>query len=501
MSDEHQEKHSTLNDILNLRKEKITQLREMDIDPYPHKFDVSHKSKEIIENFDILENKTVSIAGRIMSVRVMGKASFAHIMDGKGRIQIYLSQKDIGEKFYAAFKLLDIGDFVGVKGVVMKTRTGEVTVKGDSMALLCKNIRPLPIVKEKDGVLHDAFSDKELRYRKRYLDLIVNPEVRKVFIYRAKIMRWTREFFDSRGYLEVETPVLQPLYGGASARPFVTRYNALGTDFYLRIADELYLKRLIVGGFEKVYEIAKNFRNEGMDRTHNPEFTMIEFYEAYVDYEYMMDLVESYIRMIAEKSGKMKMNFQGESLDFLRPFARKTMFELFEEYLGRDIREYDTKQLIVLCKERGLDCDTSWNYGQLMDELFSEVVEPHLINPTFVTDYPKAVSPLAKEKRSGDKRLVERFELYIGGYEYANAFSELNDPLDQRERLENQAKLREKGDLEAQVVDEDFLQAVETGMPPTGGVGIGMDRLVMLMTEQRSIKDVILFPAMRPENE
>lgn len=499
MSDEHQEKHSTLQDILTLRKEKVRQLREMGINPYPCAYDVTHKSADVVEQFDTLENESVSVAGRIMSVRVMGKASFAHIMDGKGKIQIYLSQRDIGDEAYAVFKMLDIGDFIGVKGLVMKTRTGEVTVKGESMTLLSKNIRPLPIVKEKDGVLHDAFSDKELRYRKRYLDLIVNPDVRTVFIRRADIMRWTREFFDSRGYLEVETPVLQPIYGGASARPFITRHNALDTDFYLRIADELYLKRLIIGGFEKVYEIAKNFRNEGMDRTHNPEFTAIEFYEAYVDYETMMDLVEEYIRTIAEKSGKTTLDYQDYTLDFSLPFPRKPMFDLFEEYLGTDIREYDIPELRILCKERGIECDPAWNYGQFMDVLFSEVVEHHLITPTFVIDYPKAVSPLAKTKRDGDPRLVERFELYIGGYEYANAFSELNDPVDQRERLESQARLREKGDLEAQVVDEDFLQAVESGMPPTGGVGIGLDRLVMLMTGQVSIKDVILFPAMRPE--
>ncbi|KUK55960.1 MAG: Lysine--tRNA ligase [Marinimicrobia bacterium 46_47] len=462
MSDEHQEKHSTLQDIIHVRKEKISQLREMGVNPYPYAFDVSHKSADIVNQYESLENQQVSVAGRIMSVRVMGKASFAHIMDGKGKIQLYLSQRDIGDESYTVFKMLDIGDFIGVRGVVMKTRTGEVTVKSESLTLLSKNIRPLPIVKEKDGVLHDAFSDKELRYRKRYLDLIVNPAVREVFVQRANIMRWTREFFDARGYLEVETPVLQPIYGGASARPFVTHHNALDTDFYLRIADELYLKRLII--------------------------------------EYMMDLVEDYIRAVAEKSGRMTMKYSEETLDFSRPFARKAMFDLFEESLGQDIRDYDTSELKKLCKERGVDVDPAWNYGQLIDELFSELVEPRLISPTFVIDYPKAVSPLAKTRRDGNTRLVERFELYIGGFEYANAFSELNDPVDQRERLESQAKLRELGDLEAQVVDEDFLQAVETGMPPTGGVGIGLDRLVMLMTGQTSIKDVILFPAMRPEN-
>lgn len=497
--DHNQDRHSTLQDIMTLRIEKIKTLKEKGINPYPHEYHVTYRAMDIIGHFDELENKNVSVAGRLMSIRIMGKASFAHIMDVSDKIQIYLSQKDLGDDVYDIFKHLDIGDFVGIKGIVMKTRTGEVTIKADTMTLLSKNIRPLPIVKEKDGVLHDAFTDKELRYRKRYLDLIVNPEIRDVFIHRANIMKWTREFFDSRGYLEVETPVLQPVYGGASARPFITRYNALDTEFYLRIADELYLKRLIIGGFEKVYEIAKNFRNEGMDRTHNPEFTAIEFYEAYVDYEYMMDMVENYFRVIAEKSSKLQMNYNGHDLDFSKPFTRKSMFDLFIEYLGVDIREFNIDELKELCKERHIEFDPKWNYGQLIDEVFGEVVEPHLINPTFVIDYPKAVSPLAKSKRDGDQQIVERFELYIGGYEYANAFSELNDPLDQRERLENQAKLREMGDLEAQVVDEDFLQALEYGMPPTGGVGIGLDRLVMLMTGQISIKDVILFPAMRPE--
>jgi lysyl-tRNA synthetase class 2 len=499
MEHNNEDKHSTLQEIMSLRIDKINTFMEKGVNPYPYEFKVSQKALEVTDRYDEFENQTVSVAGRIMSIRIMGKASFAHIMDMSGKIQIYLSQKDLGDAVYDIFKHLDIGDFIGISGIVMKTRTGEVTVKAESMTLLSKNIRPLPIVKEKDGVLHDAFTDKELRYRKRYLDLIVNPEVRDVFIHRANIMKWTREFFDNRGYLEVETPALQPVYGGASARPFVTRYNALDTDFYLRIADELYLKRLIIGGFEKVYEIAKNFRNEGMDRTHNPEFTAIEFYEAYVDYEYMMDMVENYFRTIAEKSGKRHMTYHGHDLDFSKPFARKTMFDLFQEYLDVDIRQFDIDRLKELCKERHIEFDPKWNYGQFIDEIFSEVVEPHLINPTFVIDYPKAVSPLAKSKRNGDEQIVERFELYICGYEYANAFSELNDPVDQRERLENQAKLRELGDLEAQVVDEDFLQALEYGMPPTGGVGIGLDRLVMLMTGQVSIKDVILFPAMRPE--
>jgi lysyl-tRNA synthetase class 2 len=368
-----------------------------------------------------------------------------------------------------------------------------------SMTLLTKNIRPLPIVKEKDGEVFDAFADKEQRYRKRYLDLIVNPEVKDTFIKRAAITRATRKFFDDRGYLEVETPVLQPLYGGANARPFITHHNSLDQDLYLRIADELYLKRLIVGGFDKVYEFSRNFRNEGMDRSHNPEFTAIEFYEAYVDYYYMMDLIEEYFKTIAEATGSMKVDYRGETLDFSKPFVRKPMADLFSEHLKIDIAAYTEKDFADWCKKNNMDFDPKWNYGQFLDKLFDEYIEPKLVQPTFVIDYPKAISPLAKVRRDGDERFVERFELFICGSEYVNAFSELNDPLDQRERLESQDRLRLEGDDEAQTFDEDFIQAIETGMPPTGGVGIGFDRVIMLFTGQTSIKDVLLFPAMRSE--
>lgn len=494
-----QEKHSTLNNILEQRKEKIAKLKEMGINPYPYSYKVSHKSKTVLDNYDELEEKTVSVAGRIMNIRCMGKASFAHIQDSEGRIQLYISKNDIGEDSYAMFKLLDIGDIVGVEGIVMKTRTGETTIKAMSLDLLSKNIRPLPIVKEKDGVIYDAFSDKELRYRKRYLDLIVNPEVKNTFIKRAKITRATRKFFDDRGYLEVETPILQALYGGANARPFITHHNSLDQDMYLRIADELYLKRLIVGGFEKVYEFSRNFRNEGMDRSHNPEFTIIEFYEAYVDYFYMMDFVEDYFKTIAEVCASMIVEFAGETIDFSKPFARKPMAELFEEHLKIDINEYTEKEFSDWYKKNNMEFDPKWNYGQFLDKLFDEFIEPKLVQPTFVIDYPKAISPLAKIKRDGDERVVERFELFICGTEYCNAFSELNDPIDQRERLEGQDRLRIDGDEEAQAFDEDFIQAIETAMPPTGGVGIGFDRVIMLFTGHTSIKDVLLFPAMRSE--
>lgn len=494
-----EEKHSTLAQILEQRKEKIAKIREMGINPYPYHYNVTHESAVLLRDYEELENKSVSVAGRLMTIRRMGKASFAHLQDAEGRIQLYLSKNDIGETQYELFKLLDIGDIIGVKGKLMKTRTGEITVKAEDLQLLSKNIRPLPIVKEKDGQVFDAFADKELRYRQRYLDLIVNPEVKDVFVKRAAIMRATRDFLDKRGYLEVETPVLQPIYGGANARPFITHHNSLNTDLYLRIADELYLKRLIVGGFDKVYEFSRNFRNEGMDRNHNPEFTALEFYEAYVDYHHMMDFVESYFRMLDETLENPAIEYRGEKIDFSKAFSRRTMADLFAEHLDIDLAEADEKHFAKWSKAHDFTYDPKWNYGQFLDALFDEYIEPHLIQPTFVIDYPKAISPLAKTRREGDARFVERFELFIGASEYANAFSELNDPLEQRERLESQDRLRALGDEEAQTVDEDFIRAIETGMPPTGGVGIGMDRVVMLFTGQNNIKDVLFFPAMRPE--
>ncbi len=499
MTDETQ---STLKELIETRKEKLDKLLELGINPYGYQYEATHYASDILEKYETYaETAEVSLAGRIMSIRSMGKASFAHIQDATDRIQIYLKLDAIGEKQYQAFTFLDIGDWIGVTGKVMKTRTGEITIFTESLTVLTKSLHPIPVVKEKAGEVYDAFSDKEQRYRQRYLDLIVNPQVKEIFVIRNAIIKSIRNFLDARGFVEVETPVLQPLYGGASARPFITHHNSLDTDFYLRIADELYLKRLIVGGFEKVYEIAKNFRNEGMDRNHNPEFTMLEWYQAFVDYEYEMDMVEELIKEVAGQIENTEIRLNDATIDLTQTYRRESFFGLLEQALGMDIREFDLAQLQSLIKNRDLDISLDLNYGQTLDKLFGEVVEPDLIQPTFVMDFPRAISPLAKKKRDGDDGLVERFELFIAGMEIANSFSELNDPLDQRERFEEQVQLRAEGDEEAQMLDEDFLTAIEVGMPPTGGVGIGIDRLVMLLTEQRSIKDVILFPQLRPQQQ
>ena len=492
----------TLHEIIDQRKEKIKTLIADGVDPYPHNYDRSHKISEALEAFEEIEGQTgIRMAGRLMSRRVMGKASFANIMDGSGKLQLYVSREEIGVDTYTMFKMLDIGDFIGVSGEMMTTRTGEKTLKVHELTLLSKNIRPLPNVKEKDGQLFDGFEDKEQRYRKRYLDLIVNPEVKQTFVKRAKIYKSIRNFFDDQDYLEVETPILQPLYGGASARPFKTHHNALDMELFLRIADELYLKRLIIGGFEKVFEFSRNFRNEGIDRTHNPEFTAIEWYEAYVDYFYLMDQVESLFKHLASDLDQKEYEYNGHTVDLTKSFHRSTMAQLVQEHVGIDLSVADTAELLKVCRENHIDAPGDSNYGQLLDALFDEKVQPHLIEPTFVTEYPKAISPLAKTKRGGDGTFVERFELFIAGNEFANAFTELNDPIDQRERLEAQAALRAAGDEEAQSLDEDFLQAMEFGMPPTGGVGLGLDRLVMLLTGNKSIRDVLLFPQMRPESK
>lgn len=495
------DEHKSLNDIIHFRKEKIKALNELGINPYPVKFSPTHHSAEILNNYENLEGKDVIIAGRIMALRIMGKASFFHIQDHSGRIQIYIKKDDVGEKQYNLFKLMDIGDFAGIKGYPFTTKTGERSVHAREFTVLAKSIRPLPVVKEKDGETFDAFEDKELRYRHRHLDLIVNPSVKDVFIKRAKIISTVRQFLDARGFLEVETPVLQPLYGGANARPFTTHHNALNQKFYLRIADELYLKRLIIGGFDRVYEIAKDFRNEGMDRNHNPEFTMLEFYWAYADLEDNLKLVEEMIRQTAQTIEALNITWNDQHINLLKPFAKKPMLSLLSEATGQDISVSTVGELKALCKAHQIEIDNNINYGQLLDELMSSLVEPKLIQPTFVIDYPKAISPLAKAHRNGDPNLVERFELFIGGAEFANSFSELNDPVDQRERLEAQAQWREEGYEEAQPVDENFIQAMECGMPPTGGVGLGIDRLTMLLTGQHTIKDVILFPAMRNIDE
>ena len=489
----------SLDQIINFRLEKLEKLRGMGIDPYPHKYFPTHFSSDIIKNFSQLNKKNVNAAGRIMSIRKMGKASFFHIQDSKGKIQIFIKQDEIGDEFYNHFKLLDIGDYVGIIGYVFKTKMDEVSIHASELVILCKSIRPLPIVKEKDEKTFDAFLDKEQRYRNRHLDLIVNPSIKEIFFKRAKIIQGLRNYLDNLSFLEVETPVLQPIYGGANARPFTTHHNALDQQFYLRIADELYLKRLVIGGIDRVYEIAKDFRNEGMDKNHNPEFTMLEFYWAYADYEDNMDLVEDMIRSIAKSINALKINWGEMKIDLSKPFQRKPIFKLLKEATGEDLEKVGINELKKICIKNNIEIENSANYGQLLDTLMSSLVEPHLVQPTFVVDYPKEISPLAKKHRNNNPNLVERFELFIGGAEFANAFTDLNDPIDQRERFESQAKLAKEGDDEAHPVDENFLQAVESGMPPTAGVGIGVDRLVMLLTENLSIKDVILFPALRKE--
>ena len=487
----------SLKEIINFRMQKLERLREAGVDPFPHNFKPTNYSNEIKDQFKVLENKDVIVAGRIMAMRKMGKASFFHIEDSDGRIQVYIKKDEVGDSLYNIFKLLDIGDFIGVNGFVFKTKTKEISVHAKSITVLAKSIRPLPIVKEKDGETFDSFEDKEQRYRNRHLDLIVNPEVKEVFRKRTIITSALRSYLDNEGFLEVETPVIQPLYGGANARPFKTHHNTLDQTLYLRIADELYLKRLIIGGIDRVYELSKDFRNEGMDRNHNPEFTMLEWYEAYSDYNDQMNRVEDIIRFAANSIDKMKFDWGDVSIDLSKKFDRKPYLDLLKDATGEDLLEADIKKLRSVCKENSIEISNKENYGQLLDELMRRLVEPNLTQPVFIIDHPREISPLAKSHRSGDVKLVERFELFIGGAEFANSFSELNDPLDKRDRLENQAKLREKGDDEAQPIDDSFIEAMECGMPPTGGVGLGVDRLVMLLTNNRSIRDVLLFPAMR----
>lgn len=504
MNDEHQNiQFEDINVLIKRRLEELEELKKRGINPFPYNYEITHHSKEILDNYDELEGKDVSIAGRIMSLRRMGKASFAHLMDFEGKIQIYLKKDELGD-VYDVFRLLDIGDIIGVKGFVFKTKTGEISVHVKELTVLCKAIRPIPIAKEvidENGnkIIYDQFSDKELRYRQRYVDLIVNRHVRDVFIKRTKIIRYLREYLDACGYYEVETPVLQPIYGGAAARPFITHHNALNMDLYLRIADELYLKRLIVGGFEGVYEIAKDFRNEGMDREHNPEFTMLELYVAYKDYFWMMEFTENMIAHIVEKLyGTKKITIEDNEIDFTPPWKRFSMAELTKEKLGIDILNDDFDKLYSFAKSKDLDVEPTILRGKLIDEIFSELVQPDLIQPTFIYDYPIELSPLAKRHRTRTD-VVERFEGFVLGRELCNAFSELNDPIDQRLRFEEQMKMRNAGDIEAHMFDDDFVRALEYGMPPTAGLGIGIDRLVMLLTNQHSIRDVILFPTMRPE--
>jgi len=489
------------------RRRSLEELRSLGINPYPaEEYKVTGYAREILDTFeDEAPRRAVSVAGRVMSRRIMGKASFLELQDSTGRIQIYITRDDLcpGEDktLYNSVvkKLMDIGDFIGVSGEVFRTQMGEISVQAHSLTFLSKALRPLPVVKEKDGEVFDSFTDPELRFRQRYVDLVVNPHVREIFLKRTRIFNAMRQFFNDRGYIEVDTPVLQPIPGGAAARPFITHHNALDIPLYLRIANELYLKRLIVGGFEGVYEFSRNFRNEGMDRTHNPEFTAMEIYVSYKDYDWMMSFTEQMLEHIClSVLGTTKVKVGEREIDFKAPYRRVTMLDAIHEHTGIDVSGMNEEELRATCKSLGIEVDDTMGKGKLIDELFGEKCEGSYIQPTFITDYPKEMSPLTKEHRT-NPLLTERFELMVNGKEIANAYSELNDPIDQRERFEDQLRLSEKGDDEAMFIDADFLRALEYGMPPTSGMGIGMDRLVMLLTGQESIQEVLLFPQMRPE--
>ena len=489
------------------RRQSLEELRKMGINPYPAaEYPVNAYSEEIRNNFnDNASPRTVCIAGRLMSRRVMGKASFAELQDSKGRIQVYITRDDIcpsddKELYNVVFKkLLDLGDFIGVEGYVFRTQTGEISVHAQKLTFLSKSIRPLPVVKEKDGEVYDGFSDPELRYRQRYVDLIVNPDVKETFRKRSIAIKTLRDALDEAGYMEVETPILQPIAGGASARPFITHHNSLDIDLYLRIATELYLKRLIVGGFEGVYEIGKNFRNEGMDKNHNPEFTCMELYVQYKDYNWMMSFTESLLeRICIAVNGSPETVIDGKTISFKAPYRRLPILEAIREKTGYDLSGKNEDEIRAICKELKMEIDDTMGKGKLIDEIFGEFCEGTFIQPTFITDYPIEMSPLTKKHRD-NPALTERFELMVNGKELANAYSELNDPIDQEERFQDQLRLSEKGDDEAMFIDQDFLRALQYGMPPTSGIGIGIDRLVMLMTGQSYIQEVLLFPTMRPE--
>ena len=493
-----------------IRREKLKELTELGINPFPAElYPVNTTAAYIKNNFKGEENQQefadVCVAGRILGIRDMGKASFAVLQDGSGKIQLYVRRDDVAKgddkTLYNVVwkKLLDIGDIIGVKGYVFTTKTGEISIHVNEFTILSKSLRPLPVVKEKDGETFDEVTDPEFRYRQRYADLIVNPAVKEIFIKRTKMVNAMRAFLNERGALEVDTPVLQSIPGGAAARPFKTHHNALDIPFYLRIANELYLKRLIVGGFEWVYEFSRNFRNEGMDRTHNPEFTILEFYVAYKDYLWMMETTEQLLENAAlVVNGTTKVMSGNIEIDLKAPFKRITMYDAIKEYTGIDISNKDEDEIRQVCQQLGIHADATMGKGKLIDEIFSEKCEAHFVQPTFIIDYPVEMSPLTKKHRS-KAGLVERFELIINGKEIANAYSELNDPLEQKERFEEQARLMERGDDEAMFIDQDFLRALEYGMPPTSGIGFGIDRLVMLLTNQPSIQDVLLFPQMRPE--
>lgn len=497
------------------RRDTLEELRRRGTEPYGYRYDVTHRATDALAQLEAAETAgtldedglapRARVAGRVVSLRSHGKVSFVDLEDRSGRIQLFVRKNVVGDELYGLLKLLHVGDWVGSEGAMLRTRMGEPSILADRLELLSKSLRPLPYGKveedEETGerVVHSGFSDMQQRYRQRYADLAVHPEVREVFVTRSRVVSALRRFLDERGFIEVETPVLQPIYGGALARPFTTHHNVLDMPLFLRIADELYLKRLIVGGLERVYEIGKDFRNEGIDRTHNPEFSMLEFYQAFADYHDMMEMVEAMLAFVAESAtGSRVVEFAGKPIDFSPPYRRVSFLGALNEIGGVDAGEMDDAALRAAAEKVGVDGLAAMGRGKLLDALFGELVEGALDHPTFVVDYPRELSPLAKPKR-GDDRLTERFELIVAGHEIANAFSELNDPFDQRERFEAQTRLKEAGDEEALVVDDDYLRALEYGMPPTGGVGIGVDRLVMLMTDSRSIRDVILFPTMRPE--
>lgn len=501
----------SLSEQARFRREKLDEIRKLGHEPYPHAFQTDTHAEEIRKKPELLdgeesERKRVRIAGRIMTRRIMGKASFFNLQDQSGTIQVYIRRDDVGTETYNTLfkKLIDLGDIVGLSGFVFRTRTGELTVHAESFQLLTKTLRPLPVAKEVEDeegnkVTYDAFADKEHRYRQRYLDLIVNPEVKDVFHKRSEMIQELRNYMRGMGYLEVETPILQPVYGGAAARPFETHHNALDMKLYLRIANELYLKRLIIGGYDGVFEFAKDFRNEGMSRFHNPEFTQVELYVAYKDYNWMMEFVERMIEHVVKTlHGTTKITVDDQEIDFEAPWPRIPMLEAIEKETGKDLAGMSEDQVRQTARDLGVPVEESMGKGKLIDEIFGEKVEHKLIQPTYITDYPIEMSPLAKKHRTKEG-LVERFEMICNGKELCNAFTELNDPVDQRQRLEEQARLRSAGDDEAMVVDEDFLKALEYGMPPTAGLGIGIDRLAMILTNQESIRDVLFFPHMRPE--
>lgn len=485
-----------LSEVLQVRRDKLKTLQEEGMDPFKiSKFDVTHHSNEVKDNYDELEGKTVVLAGRMMSKRVMGKASFMHLQDQNGRIQVYVKRDDIGVDEYKQFKSYDLGDIVGVEGFVFKTKTEEISIHAEKITLLSKSLQVLP---EK----YHGLKDVDLRYRQRYVDLIVNPEVKEAFLTRTKALKALRSYLDNKGFLEVETPILNTIAGGANARPFITHHNTLNIPMYLRIANELYLKRLIVGGFDKVYEMGRMFRNEGMDMKHNPEYTAIELYQAYADYEDMMDITENVIAHMAEvATGSMKVNYQGTEIDFTPPWRRMTMEECVKEYSGVDFSKIETdEEALEIAREKGIEIKPGMRRGEVINAFFEEFGEDKLIQPTFITHHPVEVSPLAK-RNADDPRITDRFEAFANKWELANAFSELNDPIDQRGRFEDQMRKRELGDDEAFEMDEDFLNALEVGLPPTGGLGIGIDRVVMLLTNSPSIRDVLLFPTMKPLNK